>query len=182
MLRQITLSIAGVLVSSAALAADNGIYFGAGISQSSVETDIGSGSTAIALDGEDTKYKVIGGIRPLDWLAFEVNYVDFGTIETPSGAPQAEYTLKGFDVFAVGLWEIGLVDFYAKAGAIGWNSELDTLGNALADADDDGYDLAYGGGIQVHFGSLSARAEYEQFDIEDTDVGLISLAVTWTFL
>ena len=179
MLRQIIVLLASTFVASASLAADNGIYLGVGIAQSNIDAE------ALALDGEDTKYKVIAGIRPLDWLAFEANYVDFGAIETPSGTPsglQAEYKLQGVDVFAVGLFEVALVDIYAKAGVVSWNAELESLSSAFADADDDGVDFAYGAGLQLHLGSLSVRAEYEKFEVENADVDLISASVTWTFL
>jgi Outer membrane protein beta-barrel domain len=181
MLRVIVVLISGLLFFSAALAADNGIYLGVGVSQSSVDVDYGSGAGAIALDGEDTKYKVIVGVRPLDWLAFEANYVDFGSIETPPGvATPGEFKLTGFDAFAIGLFEIGLVDFYAKAGVIAWDQNASI---ANVPGDDTGYDAAYGAGIQVHFGSLSVRAEYEDFDIENTSsTSLITVGITWTFL
>jgi hypothetical protein len=48
--------------------------------------------------------------------------------------------------------------------------------------DDTGTELAFGGGIQAHIGSLSVRAEFEKFEIaDDTDVDMISLGFTWTF-
>jgi hypothetical protein len=37
-------------------------------------------------------------------------------------------------------------------------------------------------GAQFRVWSLSLRAEYEVFDIEDVDVDMISVGVTWTFL
>src|SRR5262245_19075656 len=81
-----------------ASAADNGVYLGAAVAQSKVDYDTG----ASRFDGDDTKFKVIGGVRPLDWLAIEVNYIDFGKIEDPI----AEQKLKGFDAFVVGLFEV----------------------------------------------------------------------------
>ena len=58
-----------------AMAADNGFYLGAGISQSNTELELaGFGSD----DVDDTGFKVIGGWRPLDWLAVEANYIDLG--------------------------------------------------------------------------------------------------------
>ena len=49
--------------------------------------------------------------------------------------------------------------------------------------DDNGTEFAWGGGAQVSFGSLAARLEYDNFDIENTDgVDLYTLGATWTFL
>jgi hypothetical protein len=163
-------------------AADNGVYLGAAVSQASVDVDLGSGPTQIPIDDEDTKFKLIAGFRPLDWLAFEVNYVDFGTIEGTAGGISGEYKLKGIDAFALGLFEIGLVDIYGKAGVIKWDQEVSISNVNIPAFDDDGFDPAYGVGLQVHFGSIGARLEYEMFDIGDADASMISLGLTWTFL
>jgi hypothetical protein len=175
---------AALLASTATLAADNGLYIGAGISQAKIDVDTGAGAGQFRFDGDDTKYKVIVGVRPLDWLAVEVNYVDFGTIDIPSPTPalRGEYSLKGIDAFVVGLWEIGVVDLFAKAGAVRFDREL-SINNVNQQIEDDtGTELAFGGGIQAHIGSLSVRAEFEKFEIaDDTDVDMISLGFTWTF-
>ena len=56
-----------------AAAADNGLYLGAGITQTEFDVeDAGSGELA------DNSFKLIVGFRPLDWLAFEANYLDLG--------------------------------------------------------------------------------------------------------
>jgi hypothetical protein len=181
MIRTIAMLCMGLALSTGALAADNGVYLGVGIAKSDVEFE---GASGFQFDGDDTNFKAIIGVRPLDWLAFEANYVDFGTIETPAGTPsafQSELELKGFDAFAIGLIEVGVVDFFAKAGVVSWNATLDYVSN-IANVDDDGFDLAYGAGIGAHFGSLGVRGEYEMFDIEGIDVGMVSLSVTWTFL
>jgi hypothetical protein len=175
MLRIIAVLSSGLLISSVAQAADNGIYLGAGVSQAKVDYDVNN----FKFDGSDTKYKIIVGVRPLDWLAFEANYVDFGVTETSV----AKLDLKGVDAFAVGLFEIGLVDLYAKAGLIRWNQSIDFASLGNLDTSDTGTDAAYGAGIQVRLGSLSLRGEYERFAIGDgTNADLITLGLTWTFL
>jgi hypothetical protein len=185
MLRAIALVSAGLLASTAALAADNGLYIGGAISQAKTDVDTGAGASNFKFDGDDTKYKVIVGVRPLDWLAVEVNYVDFGSVEGTSGPPlnlPREYSLKGIDAFVVGLWEIGVVDFFVKAGAVRFDQEL-RINNVEQQLEDDtGFEPAFGGGIQAHIGSLSVRAEFEKFEISDvSETDLITLAFTWTF-
>jgi hypothetical protein len=182
MLRAIAVASIGLAALSTAQAADNGFYLGAAVSQASIDVDLGAGPAQIPLDDDNTKFKVIAGIRPLDWLAFEVNYVDFGSIEGTAGAISGEYKLKGFDAFALGLFEIGLVDIYGKAGVVRWDQELRISNISIPAFEDDGFDPAYGVGLQLHFGSIGARLEYEMFDIEDVDASLISLGLTWTFL
>jgi len=167
-------------LSGVATAADNGVYLGAGISQASVDVNLRSGTTRIPLDGNNTKFKIIAGVRPIDWLAFEVNYVDFGSIDQTVGNTRGEFKLKGLDAFAVGLLEVVLVDLYAKAGFVRWDQTA-SIANVRV-ASDTGYDLVYGGGAQLHFGSFGVRAEYEKFNIESTNASMISVGVTWTFL
>jgi hypothetical protein len=179
-LMSIGLAIAAFIPS--ADAADNGIYIGAAVSQASVDVDLSNGSTLVPIDGDNTRFKVIAGIRPLDWLAFEVNYVDFGTIDGNAGATSGSYNLKGFDAFAVGLFEIALVDLYGKVGMVRWDQQASISNINLPAYDDSGTDPVYGVGVQLHFGSLSARLEYEMFDIEGSDANMVSLGLTWTFL
>jgi hypothetical protein len=87
------------------------------------------------------------------------------------------------DAFAVGLFEIAIVDIYAKIGLISWDQNIDFANVASIDQSDSGTDAAYGAGVQVHLGSLSLRGEYEKFDIgSSTNAELISIGLTWTFL
>ena len=55
------------------LAADNGVYLGGSIGQSSLQID------DFSYDADATGYKLIVGWRFLDWLAVEGNYIDFGS-------------------------------------------------------------------------------------------------------
>ena len=172
------------IVSSGAMAADNGIYLGAGVVQSQIDVDTGPSTSSLKFDGDATRYKLIVGVRPLDWLAFEANYIDFGTIDTPASAPptlQATMKLKGYDAFAVALYEVALVDIYAKAGVVRWDQSFRSFSSSLGNFDDSGFDFAYGAGVQFHLGSLAVRGEYEKFNTDSVDVGAASVSVTWTF-
>jgi OOP family OmpA-OmpF porin len=163
-----------------AMAADNGFYVGAGIGQAGVEAR--DDLTGLELDDEDNGYKAIVGFRPLDFLAFEVNYVDLGNPQDSFQGTDIELDAKGLDAFVVGLIPLPLVDIYGKLGFIAWDAELSAEGFGSL-ADDSGEDFAYGAGVQVRFGSAAVRAEYEAFDIGDLDdVNMISLGFTWTFL
>jgi hypothetical protein len=161
----------------AASAADNGFYLGAGITDTKFDIDgLGSGSL------DDNGFKVIGGFRPLNWLAFEANYLDLGGEEANGDSLDASaITLSGLV-----LAEIGIVDIYGRVGVAKWDADVSS--NALNFSDsDDGWEPTYGVGIGVHFGSIGVRAEYERFEAEffdalDTDVSTVSLSVTYTFL
>jgi hypothetical protein len=156
------------------LAADNGIYLGGSIGQTGVQID------DIDYDADSTSYKLIAGWRFLDWLAVEGNYVDFGSGDDSVDGTRVEADVNGVSLSAVGFLPIGPVDLFARVGAVDWSADLSAEG---FDRDsEDGTDLTYGVGAQFRVWSLSIRAEYEVFDIEDADVDMLSLGVTWTFL
>lgn len=163
-----------------AFAVDNGIYLGASIGQSGVDVD------EAGLDGGDfssdaTGFKVIAGWRFLDWLSIEGNYVDLGSSDDTVDGDRLEVDASGISLSAVGFLPIGPVDLFARVGAINWDADFEV--EDFGKVSDDGTDLTYGVGAQFRVWGLSIRAEYEQFDIEDTDtVDLLSLGVTWTFL
>lgn len=167
------------LAGTAAQAADNGIYVGGGVSQSKVDDIL---DTDLKID--DTAWKAIVGIRPLDFLAVEANYMDLGSESRNLGPVSVDADAKAFGAF--GLLYLPLpvpfIDVYAKAGLVRWELESNSTGG-LFDLDDNGTEFAYGGGAQLNFGSLSARLEYETFDIDNTDgLELVTLGLTYTFL
>jgi opacity protein-like surface antigen len=159
---------------TAVQAADNGIYIGVGVGQSTVEVD--DVLATDDFDGEDLGYKVIVGIRPLDWLAFEANYVNFGEPDDTVAGMQLRSEGHGITGSALGFLSLGPVDLFAKAGLVSWDTEIGAIEN-------DGTDLLYGAGVQFRLLSLAVRAEYEIFDIEDVDdANMISVGLTYTFL
>jgi opacity protein-like surface antigen len=161
-----------LLTGAGALAADNGFYLGAGVGQANVDIDAGP----IDVDGDDTGFKAIAGFRPLDFFAVELNYIDFGSIEDNGVKVDAD----AIAAFAVGFLPVGPVDLYAKAGLA--DSDASARVGSLR-ADSDGTDFAYGAGIQFRFLSLSARLEYEKFDLDDVDdLNMLTLGLTYTFL
>jgi hypothetical protein len=171
------------LVATCASAADNGIYLGAAVS---ADATLDGAQYRSDLSLKDRPYKLILGIRPLDYFGVEVNYLDFGTAKR-SDIPDAFYDLKArfYDAFAVGYLPLPLVDLYAKAGLVRWDTDVraSTIAGPLLNLSDSGTDFAYGAGAQVRFGSLAARLEYERFEVSNTNrVDLLSLGVTWTFL
>lgn len=173
-MRNALLATALLTCSSAAMAADNGLYVGGSLGQANAEIDEG----AIQVDGDDTGFKVIAGIRPLDWLAIEANYVNFGEAEENG----LELDADGVSAFAVGFLAAGPVDLFAKGGLISWDGSVALNGGGDIFRED-GTDLAYGVGAQFRFLSLSVRAEYEVFDVDDVDeLNMLSVGVTFTFL
>ena len=171
----------GALSIGTAHAADNGVYIGAGIGQATVEIK-NIGDTPLDFDGDDTGYKVIVGVRPLDWLGFEANYVNFGEPDDSVAGVRLRSEGYGISGFAVGFLSFGPFDAFAKGGIISWDSEI-TSPQIPESLEDDGTDLAYGVGVQFRFLSLGVRAEYEIFDIDGVDdANMVSVGLTYTFL
>jgi len=166
------------LLSLPALSADNGIYLGASVGQSSVEFDDTVGGESINFDASATGFKAIAGWRFIDWLAVEANYVDLGSGDDNG----IETDVNGVSLSAVGFVPVGPVDLFARVGAVNWNADFDAPNLGVSESDD-GTDLTYGVGAQFRVWSLSIRGEYEVFDISDADtVDMFSIGVTWTFL
>jgi OOP family OmpA-OmpF porin len=161
-----------------AVAADNGFYLGASVGQANLKVDDLTGDLFPDddFDSDDTAFKLIAGIRPLDWFGVEAAYVNFGEPEDTVLGQKLQADGDGISAFAVGFLATGPVDLFAKAGLIAWDSKIS------GSFDDDGTDLAYGAGAQFRVLGLSIRAEYEKFDISDVDLDMISIGVTYTFL
>ena len=170
------------LLSLPALSADNGIYLGASVGQSSVQFDDNIGGQNLNFDASATGFKAIAGWRFLDWVAVEANYVDLGSGDDNVLGEKIETDINGVSLAAVGFVPLGPVDLFARVGAVNWNADLDAP-NLGVSASDDGTDLTYGVGAQFRVWSLSIRGEYEIFDIDGPDdVDMFSIGVTWTFL
>ena len=181
-------------VAGLAQAADNGFYIGAGAVQS--EYGLANPGAALPFDDSTSGHKLIAGWRPLDSFGVEVNYVDHGDATVPSGIVCLQFsilpcpastslTAETLSAFAVGYLDLPLVDLFAKVGVSSWKFDGHSIGPFVPvfRVNESGADLAYGAGIQVRFGSLGARLEYERFDIvKDEGLDTVSLSLTYTFL
>ncbi len=153
--------------SSAAIAgADSGFYIGGGTGSATISSG--------GFDESDAAFKAFAGYNigfiPLVDFAVEASYVDFGTAN--DGSTSIGFT--GFNAFGLAGLSFGPIGIFAKAGTISWNR--DPSGNK-----DSGTDPAYGLGARFALGSLAVRAEYELFDIDGTDVDMLSISAVFTF-
>ena len=161
-----------------AQAADNGFYLGAGVTKTEFDSD---DIDTVELD--DSSFKLIAGIRPLDWLAFEANYVDLGSdSETIAPGISSKIDADAVTGSVLLLKEFQIVDVYARAGLAHWKVDGSITGQGRDS--DSGNEFTYGVGVGVHFGSVGVRAEYERFEVNDidTNVNTLSLSFTYTFL
>jgi Outer membrane protein beta-barrel domain len=167
-------------VGTTAARADNGFFYvGAGVVRNSLTgiTDLGG-----LPDLKNTSWKAFGGVRPLNWLAAEADYIDLGsgsgTATTNFGEVSSHTDGKAFAAFAVGFLPIPLpvIDVYGKAGLARWklNGNVGSLGSLSTN----GTEFAWGIGVQAHISMIGARLEYENFNVPNTSgASVASLSV-----
>jgi hypothetical protein len=161
-----------LLGGSAVHAANTGLYIGGALGQS--ESGVRNGS--FNFTDRDTGYQLIAGFRPVSLLAVELNYVDLG--KSTVGSAQAK--THAVDGFLVGYLPVPVIDIYGKLGLASWKTDAAAPGLSLHLS---GSDPVAGAGVQVHFGGLAARLEYEVFDAKEVaKPTLLSLGVSYTFL
>jgi outer membrane immunogenic protein len=170
-----------------ASAADRGLYIGGSVGQATLELPVVEG---FGFDEDDAAWKVLLGynfeLGPLN-VGVEGGYINLGEPSFGDSTALIEFEPTGYDVFGVAGIEVGPIDLFAKVGAIAWDVEGRISGSDIPDAlqvslSDSGTDLAYGVGASFNLSRFSVRAEYEGFDIEDTDtVYMLSLGLVYRF-
>jgi hypothetical protein len=181
------LSLLLALAAGVAQADSPTFYFGAGISRNQL-----SGISNAGIDysniSEDS-WKVFAGVRPLSFIAGELDYMDMGSGTSTFGNGNTTTSkAKAFAGYAVGFLPIPVpyLDLFAKAGLARY--ELSGNGTAgggavpLLSFSTNGTEFAWGGGAQVHFGNFGARLEYENFNMTNTSgAGIVSLSLMLNF-
>ena len=170
------------------LSADNGFYLGASSADVSADFEPGFGGFfAHGPEDDASGFKVIAGLRPLDSLGIEANYVDLGETQAPLSVvcittpcpSEVSFDAKALSVSAVGLLSLPFVDLFARAGVARWESSRQIFSTAQKE---EGTDPTYGVGAQVRLGSFALRLEFERFELADDSADSVSLGFTYTFL
>lgn len=173
-MRKLMLSIALLLAATVARADNGFFYVGAGVVRNSVSDITSLGGLP---DISNTSWKAYVGVRPLDWLAAEGNYIDLGSGSSPSGHADA----NAVAVYAVGFLPIPLpiVDVFGKVGLAHWklNGNVNSLVSP-GSLSTNGSEFAWGIGAQAHISIVGARLEYENFNVPNTSgARVVSLSV-----
>ncbi len=177
--------LSAALVSAPAFAGgDGGFYAGVGVGQASADDDFDGGEGgSLSFDGDDTGYKLIAGynfgIIPLIDLGVELEYIDFGRQDDNIDGLDVQLDASALAAFGVAGVNLGPVGIFGKVGAFSWDADVDIAG--FGSAGDDGTDVAYGIGARFHIASFQIRAEYELFDLDGTDLDLLSASLIYTF-
>jgi len=168
--------LAGTLLGSAAIApvraADDGFYLSAALGAAQQNYDL----QTFDAHGNQTGYKFALGFLPIDLLAAEVSYIDFG--RAFNGISYADTNAVG--AFALAFLPIPLLDVYGKVGLAEWRTDAQSPGFGFHRT---GANVAYGAGVGTNWGNIGARLEYERYEVSHSnDMGMASIGVVWTFL
>ena len=160
-----------------------GGYIGGSVGQSYIEINTGTPIVPEEFDENDFGWKLLAGYEfefAVISLGLEASYVDFGA---PSGdvlGSQIEVDANGFAGFGTVGFNLGPVGVFGKFGVISWDASISVDG--FNTGSDDGTDPAYGIGAKFGLGPVDIRAEYEIYDIEDSeDVAMLSVGLVWRF-
>lgn len=153
------------LASLGAVADDQGIYLGAGVTHVEIDEH--------ELGDSDNSYKAYAGYRFNPYLAIEGAVVDLGEFE---GAGER---FDGQSVQAavhLGVPVGDRIRLFASGGVHAWDAEGDTAG------DDNDMDLTYGAGIEFDlFRNVGLRVEQEVLKVGDVDLDQTSASAYFIF-
>jgi hypothetical protein len=163
-------------------------YAGGAVGQSQVDVN------ALNASAHDTAWKVLAGVRAIDYVGGEVAYVDLGRPRTTTSSGELTSRATGPAVFGVAYLPLPIPNFdlYAKAGLANIQQRASvTLSNGTnACAPGVGCEglnrteseFAWGAGAQVRAGPVAVRVEYEQFRASGGDLSVGSVNFLWNFL
>ena len=153
------------------------------------------------LDEHRTGWKLTLGVRPIQLLGAEIEYIDFGhssvTVRAPGLLFQSDAKVNAPALFGVAHLPLPLplLDIYGKAGAARLHTTVKAIdvghfncGVVVCEAhiggvpvDRTDISLAYGVGVQVKLSALAIRLEYERARVTGGDPDLLSLGLGWRF-
>ena len=126
-----------------------------------------------------TAWKIFGGYRAHKFIGFEGGYRSFGEISSRVGDIDYKSETTGWDIEALGLFQIAIVDVFGKAGVM--FSSTDSSSGAES-TDDSSTDFLWGLGAGVHLGPFGVRLEWESILVEGpTNLSMVSLSATFGF-
>lgn len=156
---------AGAAVTATAGDLTNWIGFSAG--ETDFNNDHLSGITPGTVDSTGNNFKIYLGFPITSNLGLEVGYMDLGKQSITSGADTSSAKAKIYNVDLLGKVDVRDDLFiFGKAGFYWWGMHSDkTVSGTSSTADDDGFKLKYGLGLQYSATpEIGLRLEWERLD------------------
>jgi outer membrane protein with beta-barrel domain len=177
--------------------ADSGLfYLGAGVTYSSLTANNNGYIAYGTPDLRNNSWKAFAGVRPLNWLAVEADYIDLGSGNSAStfsneSTDTTHADSSAWAAYAIGFLPVTLpvVDFYGKVGVARWKLKSTLIQDfhnffntppippLITPRSYSGTDFAWGVGVQAHIKMLGVRLEYEGFDVDNNTANVASLSV-----
>lgn len=170
----------------AVASADSGFYLGGSAGGATLEADLGGtpsipGLLPRSIDEDDTAYKLFAGYTfdgPVINLGIEGGYVNFGQPNIDVFGDLLLVDTDGLNLWGIAALDAGPVEIYGKLGVIAWDVTADYLG---ASSKEDGTDVGYGAGVRFSLGLVKIRGEYELYDLDGADLGMLSIGIAYQF-
>ena len=169
-----------VLLASLPAHADGNWFVGGSIGSSTIDDTI----ETIPVDTDSTSIRLYGGYEFNKHFAIEFGYLDFGefteSLQIDGSPVELSAEADGFTLSVVGT--LPLSDRFSLHGTVGsffWDG--DTSFNGIAD---DPGDTNLFLGVGANFSlttSLSIRAEFANYELEETDAQVLSLGLAYRF-
>ena len=177
-MRNFMIVVLALLICSFGTLSAQGLYLGAGIGNSFYGSDIEGQVEDISENS--TGYKFFAGFSTPTIFAIEGGYRNFGTIEATDLEVTIESKTTGWDVYGMAHFEVLMIlDLFAKAGVLFWDTESKILEDAFGDS---GTAFAWGLGAGVSLGPIGLRLEWENFQIKDpATLSAVTLSATFGF-
>ena len=169
-----------VFITASSLA--QGIYLGAGIGNTFFSSEVTDAvNQAKEINENSTAWKIFAGYRLpfVNFLGVEGGYRSFGNISTDINNVTYESKTAGWDLEALGVFSIAIIDLFAKAGVM--FSSTDASAGSQS-AEDTSNDFLWGLGAGAHFGPFGARLEWESIAVDGPEaISMVSLSATFGF-
>jgi opacity protein-like surface antigen len=175
-----------------------GLYAGASVGVADVRSQGYANVDYYGFDETHAAWKLFGGIRPVEPLGVELDYINFGH---PSTGANYSYTNANVEAQAAALYAVGylpvplpFLDVFGKAGVSRLyqdttayyptsceSGHLCAQYSGIYHQDMWSTAFAYGAGVQAKFGSLAVRAEYERISGNNGEPDIYSVGASWSF-
>lgn len=183
---------AGIMFTGFSLPAAAEWYGAVNIGNSKLDEDICSELIALGVpncseDLKDTGWKLAFGNQLNPNAAIEFGYVDLGeakfSASDPGGSVTCSADATAFTAGVVGSLPVTKeFSFTGRAGLFRWDSDGSCSGVVNLSDSDSGTDLTFGVGVRFDFTqTVGLRGEWERFDVDDSDIDLISLGLIFRF-